>query len=137
MNFTQIKEAQNGWMTNHGFVPDSDSIDISRKLKKAIADGATVDPEFSTAELEAQRIAAIKAEAQRRIYAIAPDWKQANATARGLELSDKKHSGTLTAAEQTEESEIRAMWDAIKAIRAASNDAEQAETAVADIVWPQ
>ena len=136
MNFTQIKEAQNGWMTNHGVVPDNDSIDISRKLKKAIADGATVDPEFSIDELEAQRVEAIKAEAQRRIYVIAPDWKQANATARGLELSDKKHSGTLTLGEQAEEAAIRTMWDSIKAIRAASNDAELAGTALADIVWP-
>ena len=37
MNFTQIKEAQNGWMTNHGFVPDNDSIHTCRELKKAIA----------------------------------------------------------------------------------------------------
>ena len=136
MNFTQIKEAQNGWMTNYGFVPDNDAIDVCRKLKKAIAAGVPVDPEFSIDELEAQRVEAIKAEAQRRIYAIAPAWKQANATARGLELSDKKHSGTLTLGEQAEEAAIRTMWDSIKAIRAASNDAELAGTALADIVWP-
>lgn len=68
-----------------------------------------------------------KIEAGRRIVALAPEWKQRNATARGVELTDKKASGEpLTADEQAEVDAMKALWLAISAIRAASDDLETA-----------
>ena len=68
------------------------------------------------------KIAETKAEAQRRIYAIVPQWKQANLTARLGELHDKRLNGVaLTSAEQNEVTAGFALWDKAKAIRAASD----------------
>lgn len=68
----------------------------------------------------------IKAEAERRILRIAPEWRQRNAIARGLELLEKRDGGTaLTAAEEAERAAIQGMWSAIKAIRARSDELER------------
>ena len=71
----------------------------------------------------------VRAEAQRRIIAmtgatslIETIVKQSNANMRANELNDKRLNGeTLTAQEQAEADGLRALADAIKAIRAASN----------------
>lgn len=64
--------------------------------------------------------AAVKAEARRRILALAPEWKQANLTARAVELV-RKGEAVWTEAETAEVAAIEAVWAAIKAIRAASD----------------
>ena len=67
-----------------------------------------------------------KAEAQRRILAVIPQWKQANLTARGVELNTKVISGgVLTTAEQAELTAGFALWSKAKAIRTASDLIEQ------------
>lgn len=66
---------------------------------------------------------AVKAEAQRRIYAILPDWKQRNLTARAAELAIKGQAN-WTPEEQAEVTAGQAVWDQIKAIRAASDALE-------------
>ena len=98
-------------------------------------------PKPTVAELEVAvitvirviKIAECKAEAQRRIYAILPQWKQANLTARGVELNAKMLTGgTLTQAEKDERTAGFALWEKVKAIRAASNLIEQDILASAD-----
>jgi hypothetical protein len=56
-----------------------------------------------------EQVAAIKAECQRRIHARYPQWKQANMTARGVELQDLWRAvGSWTAAEQAEADTLKA-----------------------------
>ena len=68
----------------------------------------------------------VNAEAGRRILAIAPEWKQANMTARMVELMPKMIGNTTSADEKAEISAAHAIWDRIKAIRAYSNTITQA-----------
>jgi hypothetical protein len=85
------------------------------------------------------RKAAIKAEARRRILAVFPDWKQANMTARGVELVKLRAlNGLWTTGELAEADALQAAWDWIKAVRAAS-DALEVSLPVdyaADANWP-
>ena len=70
----------------------------------------------------ARKILQTKVEAQRRIYVLAPQWKQANLTARMVELHQKRLDLVLlTAAEQAEVTASQALWDKVKAVRAASD----------------
>ena len=88
----------------------------------------------------------VRAEAQRRIVSLtgAADLtscliKQLNANMRANELNDKRVSGgSLTAGEETEAAALRALADAIKAIRAASNAMEDTPPAdyAANNRWP-
>lgn len=87
------------------------------------------------AAARAELVAAVKAEANRRILARFPEWKQRNATAHMVELIAKQtlFEGQLTPAEDDEFDAIEAAWGAVKAIRAAS-DAKEAEiAALADL----
>lgn len=64
----------------------------------------------------------VKAEARRRILAVFPDWKQANMTARGVELQDIwRRTGSWTEQEQAEADALQAAWAWIKAVRSASD----------------
>lgn len=79
-------------------------------------------PEPEPPPTAAQLIMQVKAEAQRRIYSILPQWKQANLTARGVELNTKFISGgILTQAEKDEMAAGLILWEKVKAIRAASD----------------
>ena len=76
------------------------------------------DPVVITAEM-------IKGEAGRRILAKYPEWKQANMTARMVELNKiRAEAGSWTTAEQTEVDAIQAAWDWVKSARAASDALE-------------
>lgn len=104
-------------------------------MKKAIFNAATKQTEL--VDMSAQEIADmeadwaanapkaddVKAEARRRILARLPDWKQANMTARGVELL-RKGEVNWTPQEQAEADAITAAWDWVKAIRLASDDIE-------------
>jgi hypothetical protein len=95
------------------------------------------------AELEAEaRIDAVKAEARRRITQRFPDWKQANMTARGVELTFKLAQGqSLDAQEAAEVAALQAAWSWIKAVRAASDAIEALAPMPADFAsdthWPE
>ena len=88
----------------------------------------------------AVRVAAVKAEARRRIVSRYPDWKQANMTARGLELVSL--GVNITADEAAEMDALRAAWSWIKSVRAASDAievrlAEQPDLDIAAApLWP-
>lgn len=65
----------------------------------------------------------IKSEAGARIIRLAPEWKQRNATARGLELL-RKGEANLTAAEQVEIAAMDALWTEVKRLRTVSDQLE-------------
>ena len=67
----------------------------------------------------------IKAEARRRILEQYPEWKQANITARALELQDVwRHAGSWSVEEQVGADAISAAWDWIRQIRQRSDELE-------------
>ncbi len=78
---------------------------------------------------KAERITAIKSEAQERIYAIVPAWKQTNLLARSIELRDIKEERAWTTEEAAQDAGIKALWAAVKAVRSASDTAEAAVNA--------
>ena len=78
---------------------------------------------------KAEKISSIKSEAQSKIYAIVPAWKQTNLLARSIELRDIKEEREWTAEEITQDAGIKALWAAVKAIRLASDVAEAAVNA--------
>lgn len=78
------------------------------------------------AELTSQ-IEAIKRQASILILTRFPAWKQANMTARGVELLDAKiASGALSSAEQAEDKALNTAWAWVKAVRARSDELETA-----------
>jgi hypothetical protein len=89
----------------------------------------------------AEQQAAVKVEARNRILARFPEWKQANLTARGVELQDIwRLNGAWTAQEQAEADALNAVWAWIKSVRAAS-DAIEAMSPIphdyaSDQYWP-
>ncbi len=91
------------------------------KFDAWIAAGNTpdpVDPVIVTTDM-------VKAEARRRILDNFPEWKQANMTARMVELNKiRADAGSWTANEQTEVAAIQSAWDWVKSVRAASDGLE-------------
>jgi hypothetical protein len=74
-------------------------------------------------QYDAEMVVAVKAEAQRRIISIIPEWKQRNLTARAAELAIKGVAN-WTAEETLEYEEGQAIWNSIKVVRAASDALE-------------
>ena len=74
----------------------------------------------------------IKREAQDRIYVVLPAWRQANYTARSIELLEKKGTDGLTVEEDGEIAFFKSQFELTKAIRAASNVIEAALIVSAD-----
>lgn len=107
-------------LSNGDFVPFAPGNMDYDKYLAWVALGNTPEPEFTAEELKAQQIAKINQDASDQILAIAPLYRQNNMLARALELST---GGTLSDAETQELASIKAVWDEIKTIRAASNAA--------------
>lgn len=97
-------------------------------------------------EVKRLRIKEIKAGAAAAILERFPDWKQANMTARAVELQDLwRRNGGWTPGEKAEADALNAAWDWIKSVRAYSDDLERevmALTTVDDVCrwyipgWP-
>lgn len=86
--------------------------------------------------LKSRAATAIKAEASRRILAIAPLWKQSNLSARFAELTAKRidqYPLPLSQAEQTEYAAIKASGQYLLSIRTASNAMEAECAALATV----
>lgn len=83
----------------------------------------------------------VKDEARRRILAVYPEWKQANMTARGVELTRKLAQGDAwTEAEEADAEALQDAWGWIRSVRTAS-DAIEAMTPIPldfcdDSRWP-
>ena len=83
----------------------------------------------------------VKDEASRRILARYPAWKQANMTARAVELLDiRLDNGQWTAGQQAEVDKIKAAWAWVQSVRSASDSLELQATIPTDINdqkhWP-
>ena len=84
-----------------------------------------------------EMIGIVKAAARERIIAHYPEWKQANMTARAVELTRALvENGSWTFGEQTEVAAIDAVWDWIKSVRAASDAIEALDPIPADFNHP-
>jgi hypothetical protein len=86
-------------------------------------------------------VAMVKLEARQRILARYPEWKQANMTARGIELQDIwRRNGEWTVEEQAEATALMDAWAWIKSVREASDAIEALEKVPtdynADERWP-
>lgn len=82
------------------------------------------EAEYDAAQL-AKVVPAIKAEAQRRILILAPEWRQRNMLARAAELLEiVTFGGALTPEQETERQALIAGRAAIQAIRDKSNALE-------------
>lgn len=75
------------------------------------------------AEYDSNMVQRVKAEAQRRIISILPEWKQRNLTARAAELAIKGVAN-WTAEETLEYEAGQAIWNSIKIIREKSDELE-------------
>jgi hypothetical protein len=88
----------------------------------------------------AEQHQAVKDEARRRILARFPDWKQANMTARGVELTLIKIGREWTQKEQAEAERLQTDWGWIKSVRSASDAIEAMQpipsTFRSDEWWP-
>lgn len=82
---------------------------------------AIIDSFDPTSGLLEKRILEIKTIAQNKIYDIIPAWKQANLTARAVELTAIRQERSWTKEEQDEWNAGQALWDKVKAIRSASD----------------
>lgn len=88
---------------------------------------------WSIPDLRNMVVAETKAEAGFRINTLAPDFKQRNMIARGVELTDVVvGGGSLTAPEVAEKAALQGAWDYVKAVRAASDTIEAEILASAD-----
>ena len=75
----------------------------------------------------------VKGEAGRRILAICPEWQQRNYIATSLTFTDMIQDGeTLTAEQETQRSEIKAIWTTIQGIRTKSDEIEAMSPIPAD-----
>ena len=103
-----------------------------------LATGTAV--ELSAEQARPRYVAAVKVEAQKRIYARFPQWKQANMTARGVELATVRAERMWTPEEQAEAAALTAAWAWVRAVRDASGAIEAADPPLrnytADEHWP-
>jgi len=92
-----------------------------------------------TEEAETNRVDAIKSLARKKIESLFPDVTQRNLMARSIELINLSGGDvtTLDSAAQAELQQISKIWDWIKSIRETSNLAEQNNTDVSVIIWPE
>jgi hypothetical protein len=73
------------------------------------------------------QIRKVKAEANRRIVDIAPEWRQRNMTARGVELLSIGRDA-WTPEQRDEHLYLEAIWEEVKKIRAKSDDIEEMDS---------
>jgi hypothetical protein len=97
------------WLTN---------VKPEQLTRRGIVKTAIPDPEPVPPSVDQ-----VKGEAQRRIYEVYPQWKQANMTARAVELV-RKGEANWTAQEQAESQALDAAWVWVKSIREKSNTLE-------------
>lgn len=103
--------------------------------------GSTYDGQTFTAPVEVGTVTAedVKAEAMRRILAVAPEWKQRNLTAQAAILA-KIGEANWTTEQAAAWAAGEAVWSAVAAIRAASDVIEALDPIPQDYAddarWP-
>ena len=112
-----VKIQGQGYLLNGAMgVPKADGNKEYELIKQWLSEGNTPEAECTEAELEAQRIQAIKSKAYELITSKYPDYKQLNIIRVGG-------------------AELEAMSAYIDSIREISNKAEQDGTKVEDVQW--
>lgn len=108
-----------------GMEPPSDAVKLSSEEMAFLAAGThRFDAEGALVPVTSQVTRAmVKSEAARRIEAIAPGWKQRNLTARAVEMI-AQGKAAWTASDRAEWGAGMAIWERIKAVRAASDGLE-------------
>ena len=99
----------------------------------AVPTEAQIEAAYAAA-VEADRVVAIKAKAGEIILARYPAWKQANMTARFVELLNVELAGNLNAVEQATKQTLVDAWAWVKAVRAESDRLEADASATEN--WP-
>lgn len=103
---------------------------VSDYLFTVDCDQSALDAAISAAQsgdasvLMSRTVNRIKLSARAHILASLPEWKQANATARGLELTRIGMTRALTEPEQAELAGLEYAWAWVKSIRTLSDVAE-------------
>lgn len=97
-------------------IPFADGNIDYEEYKQWLLEGNTPEPEFTDAEIEAQRIQSIKSKAAELISSKYPDYKQLNIM-------------------RTGSAELETMSAYIDSIREISNQAEQDGTKAEDVQW--
>ena len=112
-----------GILANQDNLIQGDWVECQKKQDGTYADNYNIDgtpapdPEPTAGE--------VKAEAGRRIIEVCPEWKQRNYIATSLTFTDMIQDGeTLTAEQETQRSEIKAIWTTIQGIRTKSDEIE-------------
>lgn len=111
---------------------------LTVRLVRSEVDAPDFDWVSYNAMILAGKISAIKAEANRRILAICPEWKQRNLTAQAAQLA-KKGESNWTVEETQAWADGEALWLRIAAIRAASDalEASPPDNVQDDQYWPE
>lgn len=104
-------------------LPSHYTVEVGALKVGQYVEGFSAPPE-EVAAAKTERIAQIKAVAQERIYAIVPAWKQSNLNARMNELNMIRFEREWNESELAEIAAMNAIWQQVKAIRAASTEAE-------------
>lgn len=116
-------------------VPD----DPGNRHRQAVTAWELAGNEIAAYAPPAPLAADVKAEAYRRIVALAPEWKQRNMIARGVELVRVGESN-WTDVQQAEVNAMDAIWATIKDIREASDALETMDPIPVDYAddsrWP-
>ncbi len=93
-------------------------------ITEVVVNQSDIDAEILVLKSEEKK-QDVKNEANKRIVAVLPEWKQRNYTARSVELTEKiATGGTLTTDEQTELTNIKGLWAQVKDIRNKSDTLE-------------
>lgn len=143
-NVSPTVQTKHGWM----WLPVEDTPEPDRSIELetlassyVVGDGkVTLQWNISRRDSAAQS-QAVKDEARRRILDRYPDWKQANMTARGVELTLARIGREWTGEEEADAIALQAAWDWIKSVRSASDVIEVMSPIPADFRdakhWPE
>lgn len=127
-----VKAQNNGWLVNGNMsVPNDERNSDCQAVLVYIAEGGIVDDEFTAEELEAQRIAGIKAEARMKILSVMGEDAQRNSLAELVALSVTPQI-EWTADNLALFRAHKTAWAMIDEIRKVSNQMEAGE----DVSWP-
>jgi len=125
------------WREASSLSIEENSLLVNYEFDDLIWNGTQVILDFVPLDrAKEEKVAEIKAEAQRQILKLAPEWKQRNMIARVVELMQ------LGQTTDPEFVAIQDIWDSIKAIRATSDQLEVAvnatttEAEVDAVNWP-
>lgn len=130
MKIERTKHTDNHWVF---YDEDGNKFCVGRDVVETEAEAIELLTNPPLTGFKAEKITAIKSEAQTRIYAIVPAWKQTNLLARSIELRDIKEERSWTAEEAAQDAAIKALWAAVKQIRLDSDTAETAVNAAGTI----